>query len=75
MFTNKHGEYLLNDDLEILDDDDLSYATEVGADAILGVDSDLSEEGDDENPLNLNKEVQQTISELHRNAELETIQE
>ena len=75
VFANKHGENLLDDDLEILDDDDLSYATEVGTDEIPGVDSDLSEEGDDEDPLEPNTEVQQPIGELQGNAELETIQE
>ena len=75
VLTNKHNENLLDDDLEILDDDDISYAIEVGADEIPGVDSDLSEEGDDKDPLNLNTEVQEPIGELHGNAELETIQE
>ena len=65
----------MDDDLEIVDDDDISYATEVGADEIPGVDSDLSEEGDDEDPLESSTEVQQPIGELQGNAELETIQE
>merc|ERR1711884_878441 len=76
VFANKHGENLLDEDLEIVDDDDLSYATEVGADEIPGVDSDLSEEGDDEeDPLGSSAEVQQPVAELQGNAELETIQE
>ena len=52
VFANKHGENLLDNDLEIGDDDDLSYSTEVGADEIPGVDSNLSEEDDDDDPLN-----------------------
>ena len=76
VFANKHGENLLDEDLEIVDDDDLSYATEVGADEIPGADSDLSEEGDDEeDPLESSSEVQQPVGELQGNAELETIQE
>ena len=59
-----------------MDDDDLSYATEVGTDEIPGVDSDLSEEGDDdEDPLGVSSEVQHPVGELQGNAELETIQE
>merc|ERR1711884_84604 len=76
VFANKHGGNLLDEDLEIADDDDLSYATEVGADEIPGVDSDLSEEGDDEvDPLESSSEVQQPVGKLQGNAELETIQE
>merc|ERR1711884_783079 len=75
VFANKHGENLLDEDLETVDDDDLSYVTEVGADEIPGVDSDLSEEGDDEDPPETNTEVQQPIGELQENSELEAIQE
>ena len=57
VFTNKHGEILLDGDLENLDYDDLSYATEVGPDEISGVDSDLSEVSDDEELLNPDVEV------------------
>ena len=58
-----------------MDDDDLSYATEVGPDEIPGVDSDISEEGEDEDPLNPNGEVQQVIGGLQQNTEMEIIQE
>ena len=75
MFTNKHGENLLDEDLENLDDDYLSYATEVGPDEIPGVDSDLSEVSDDDDLLNPKAEVQQTIDGLQGNAEMEIIQE
>ena len=77
VFTNKHGEILLDGDLENLDDDDLSYATEVGSDEIPGVDSDLSAMSDvpDEDLLNPNVEVQQNTGGLQEDAEMETIQE
>ena len=58
-----------------MDDDDLSHATEVGPDKIPGVDSDLSEVSDDDDLLNPNVEVQQTIDGLQGNTEMETIQE
>ena len=77
VFTNKHDENLLDGELENLDDDDLSYATEVGSDEIPGVDSDLSAMSDvpDEDLLNPNVEVQQNTGGLQEDSEMETIQE
>ena len=74
MFSNKHSENLLDEDL---DDDDLSYATDVGADEIPGVDSDLSEVSDvpDKELFSPVVEVQQSPNETEDNDEMETIQE
>ena len=74
MFTNKHGKNLLDD---VLHDDDLNYATEVGAGEIPGADSDLSEMSDvpDEELLGPDVEIQQSPDETEENVEIETIQE
>lgn len=65
MFTNKHGENLLDDGLYV---GDLSYSTEVGIDEIPVVDSDLSEMSDvpDEERLGPDVEMQQSPMKLMR---------
>lgn len=60
VFTDKHGENLLDD---YLDDDDLSSATELDADEICGVDSDLSKMSDipDKNLPSPDAEIQKAV--------------
>ena len=62
VFTNKHGENLLDD---ALDNNGLSYATEVDTDEIPGVNSDLSEMNDvpDEEILSPDAGIEQSSQE------------